>query len=37
MALIAVVDAQFKSKAPTEEIVNKSRWWKKFRKRNHEM
>ena len=37
MALIAVVDAQFKSKAPTEDIVKKSRWWKKFRKRNHEM
>ena len=27
MALIAVVDAQ-KSKVPTEEIVQKSRWWK---------
>ena len=37
MALIAVVDAQFKSKAPTEEIVKKSRWWKKFRKKSHEM
>jgi malate dehydrogenase (oxaloacetate-decarboxylating)(NADP+) len=32
MALIAVVDAQIKSKAPTEEIVKKSRWWKRFRK-----
>ena len=31
MALIAVVDAQ-KSKVPTEEIVNKSRWWKRFKK-----
>jgi malate dehydrogenase (oxaloacetate-decarboxylating)(NADP+) len=31
MALIAVVDAQ-KSKVPTEEIVKKSRWWKRFRK-----
>jgi len=31
MALIAVVDAQ-KSKVPTEEIVQKSRWWKRFRK-----
>jgi len=37
MALIAVVDAQFKSKAPTEEIVNKSRWWKRFRKQTHEI
>src|SRR5258705_9549856 len=31
MALIAVVDAQ-KSKVPTEEIVQTSRWWKRFRK-----
>lgn len=31
MALIAVVDAQ-KNKAPTEEIVQKSSWWKRFRK-----
>jgi malate dehydrogenase (oxaloacetate-decarboxylating)(NADP+) len=37
MALIAVVDAQFKSKAPTEEIVNKSQWWKRFRKQSHEI
>ena len=32
MALIAVVDAQIKSKIATDEIVNKSRWWKRFRK-----
>ena len=32
MALIAVVDAQMKSKAATDEIVKKSRWWKRFRK-----
>ena len=31
MAVIAIVDAQ-KSKVPTEEIVQKSRWWKRFRK-----
>lgn len=31
MALIAVVDAQ-KNKQPTEEIVKKSSWWKRFRK-----
>ena len=31
MAMIAVVDAQ-KSKVPTEEIVQKSKWWKRFRK-----
>ena len=32
MALIAVVDAQLKSKTQTEEIVKRSRWWKRFRK-----
>ncbi len=32
MALIAVVDAQIKSKTPTDEIVKRSRWWKRFRK-----
>jgi malate dehydrogenase (oxaloacetate-decarboxylating)(NADP+) len=32
MVLIAVVDAQTKSKTPTEEIVKKSVWWKRFRK-----
>ena len=32
MALIAVVDAQIKSKTATDEIVKKSRWWKRFRK-----
>src|SRR6187399_760991 len=31
MAVIAIVDAQ-KSKVPTEDIVQKSRWWKRFRK-----
>ncbi len=31
MALVAVVDAQIKSKSPTEEIVKRSRWWKRFR------
>jgi malate dehydrogenase (oxaloacetate-decarboxylating)(NADP+) len=39
MALIAVVDAQIKSKAttPTDEIVKKSPWWKRFRKVSKEM
>jgi malate dehydrogenase (oxaloacetate-decarboxylating)(NADP+) len=32
MVLIAVVDAQVKSKNPTAEIVKKSPWWKRFRK-----
>ncbi len=36
MATIAVVDAQIKSKTSTEEIVNKSRWWKRFRKTHQE-
>ena len=32
MALIAVVDAQLKSKNQTGEIVERSKWWKRFRK-----
>ncbi len=33
MALIAVVDAQIKcTNSPTEEIVTKSIWWKRFKK-----
>src|SRR5436190_1508338 len=37
MALIAVVDAQLKSQIDTEEIVKRSKWWKRFRKTNKEM
>jgi malate dehydrogenase (oxaloacetate-decarboxylating)(NADP+) len=37
MALIAVVDAQMKSKTPTEEIVKRSPWWKRFRKTSKDM
>ncbi|HSU28169.1 MAG TPA: NADP-dependent malic enzyme [Chitinophagaceae bacterium] len=37
MALIAVVDAQIKSKTATDEIVKKSRWWKRFRKSDKEI
>jgi malate dehydrogenase (oxaloacetate-decarboxylating)(NADP+) len=37
MVLIAVVDAQTKSKMPTEEIVNKSVWWKRFKKVSREI
>ncbi len=37
MVLIAVVDAQTKSKNPTEEIVKKSVWWKKFKKTNKDI
>lgn len=36
MALISVVDAQIKSKTHTEEIVKKSRWWKRMRKKSPE-
>lgn len=37
MALIAVVDAQIKSKIATDEIVKKSKWWKRFRKDKNEI
>ena len=38
MALIAVVDAQIKCKnSPTEEIVQKSPWWKRFKKVSREI
>jgi malate dehydrogenase (oxaloacetate-decarboxylating)(NADP+) len=37
MALIAVVDAQIKSKMSTEEIVKRSPWWKRFRKANKDI
>lgn len=33
MAIIAVVDAQLKSQALAEEVVSRSPWWKRFRKR----
>jgi len=33
MATVAVVDAQDKSKNSTKEIVNRSRWWKRLRKK----
>ena len=32
MALIAVVDAQIKVPGGTDEIVERSRWWKRFKK-----
>ncbi len=32
MALIAVVDAQIKCQAPSEEIIKRSPWWKRFKK-----
>jgi malate dehydrogenase (oxaloacetate-decarboxylating)(NADP+) len=33
MSLIAVIDAQIKTKESTEEIVRKSRWWKRFKEK----
>jgi malate dehydrogenase (oxaloacetate-decarboxylating)(NADP+) len=37
MAMVAVVDAQQKGKSSTEEIVKRSRWWKRSRKTSREM
>ncbi len=37
MVLISVVDAHSKSNKNTEEIVQKSKWWKNFKKVSHEM
>ncbi|MBL7767405.1 MAG: NADP-dependent malic enzyme [Flavipsychrobacter sp.] len=38
MALVAVIDAQMKcSRNQTEEIVRKSKWWKRFQKVTKEM
>ena len=37
MVLIAVIDAQIKGNYKTEEIVQRSRWWKRFKKVKSEM
>jgi malate dehydrogenase (oxaloacetate-decarboxylating)(NADP+) len=37
MVLIAVIDAQIKGNYQTEEIVQRSRWWKKFKKVNRDV
>ena len=37
MVLIAVVDAQMKCKTDTQAVVNKSKWWKRFRKTSHDL
>lgn len=37
MVLIAVVDAQMKTKVNTEEEIKKSAWWKRFKKVSHDM
>jgi malate dehydrogenase (oxaloacetate-decarboxylating)(NADP+) len=36
MSMIAVIDAQIKSKTSTEEIVKRSRWWKRYKKETRE-
>ena len=37
MVLIAVVDAQIKCKTDTQEVIKKSKWWKRFRKTSHDL
>jgi len=34
MALVAVVDAQLKSRIDTDEAVQRSSWWKRLKKKN---
>lgn len=36
MAMVAVVDAQIKCKTPTEDFIEKSHWWKRTRKQQHQ-
>ena len=35
VVLIAVVDAQMKCAADTREAINNSKWWKKFKRKSH--
>jgi malate dehydrogenase (oxaloacetate-decarboxylating)(NADP+) len=37
MVLIAVVDAQMKCAADTQAEINKSKWWKQFKRTSHEL
>ncbi|MGZ3881383.1 MAG: NADP-dependent malic enzyme, partial [Flavisolibacter sp.] len=37
MAIIAVVDAQIKGQAAMEEMIKRSPWWKRMKKRKEEM
>ncbi|MBE7172793.1 MAG: NADP-dependent malic enzyme [Williamsia sp.] len=34
MALISIIDAQTKSKVSAEELIKRSRWWKRFKKKD---
>ena len=36
MSLIAVIDAQIKCKGSTEEMVRKSKWWKRIKQTNRD-
>ena len=36
MATIAVIDAQLKSQTPTEEVVSRSPWWKRLKRKKEE-
>ncbi len=37
MVLIAVVDAQMKTKTDIRDVITKSKWWKRFKKTSHEL
>lgn len=37
MALVAIIDAQLKSKVPTQEVIRKSRWWKRLKTESTEL
>jgi malate dehydrogenase (oxaloacetate-decarboxylating)(NADP+) len=37
MVLIAVVDAQMKNQTDTQDAIDKSKWWKHFKRRSHEL
>ncbi len=37
VVLIAVVDAQMKSEVNTQEAINSSKWWKKFKRIAHDL
>ena len=37
MVLIAVVDAQMKNTTDTKSVIKASKWWKKFKKKSHQL
>ena len=34
MALISIIDAQTKSRVSTDELIRRSKWWKRFKKKD---